>query len=91
MIRRALGGAHILAFIPVLTLGAYWAGGEMALLVTALAIPIVMALMGGLSNQSAHGFESDPLTGLILRDSLIDWAEIAVPDARNTTDKLRSL
>lgn len=82
LIRRALGGAHMLAFIPVFTLGAYWVGGELALLITAITFPIVLALLGGLNTHSVRGFECDPLTGLILRDSLIDWAEIAVPYAR---------
>ena len=71
----------MLAFVPVFTLGAYWAGGEIALLVAALAVPIVIASLGGLDERSLQGLQRDQLTGLMLRDGLIDWAELALPDA----------
>lgn len=72
----------MLAFIPVFTLGAYWAGGEFALMTVALALPVVFALFGGFGERPDLKTERDPLTGLVLRDSLIDWVEGAMPVAR---------
>ena len=45
-IRAALNGPQTLAFIPALTLGGYWLGGELTLLIIALLLPIVLAFLG---------------------------------------------
>lgn len=39
------GGRAVLATVPALALGAYWLGGERALIVAALALPLVLALL----------------------------------------------
>lgn len=81
-LREALGGSHMLAFVPVVTLGAFWAGGETALIATALALPIFFAALGTFRERPRMGTDVDEATGLMLRDGLVDWAEEAVPNAR---------
>ncbi|SDC78018.1 putative bifunctional diguanylate cyclase/phosphodiesterase [Ruegeria marina] len=41
-----LTGPPILAFLPAISLGAYWLGGEIALLLTALGLPLLFAFAG---------------------------------------------
>ena len=84
-LRQALGGSHMLAFVPVLTLGAYWAGGERLLIVTAVILPLVLAAMGAFEERPLRKVERDPNTGLILRDGLIDWTDYAA--TRNTAGR----
>ena len=43
---RILTGPQALAFLPALTLGAYWAGGELALLSVALGVPLAFVSIG---------------------------------------------
>ena len=82
-IQKTLGGSHMLAFIPILTLGAYWAGGEYALTATAIALPVLLALLGGIRERAAPTADHDPMTGLILRDALIDWVDITQQEAKS--------
>lgn len=82
--RRMLGRPQLLAFVPVLTLGAYWAGGEIALFVVAIALPFALALFGGLREPPLLTAERDPLTGLILRDGLIEWTDFAIDSAADS-------
>ncbi len=81
-IRGSVSGSHMLAFVPILTLGAYWAAGELALIATAMSLPIALALAGGFKERPTQGSVVDPMTGLILRDALIDWADSAMPDSK---------
>ncbi|QEW22099.1 Oxygen sensor protein DosP [Marinibacterium anthonyi] len=62
-------GPPILAFLPALTLGAYWLGGETALIAVALAVPFFMALTGMVTHWPPRGLAPrDGVTGLPLRD-----------------------
>lgn len=62
-------GPPILAFLPALTLAAYWAAGEPALIVVALGLPILYAMSGVATSWPARGGVSrDGVTGLPLRD-----------------------
>lgn len=66
---------ELLAFLPAVTLAAFWAGGEAALLVTALCVPVLYALAGVLGASPAGELVlpgTDPVTGLRLRDAVID-------------------
>lgn len=65
--RKAINGPHILAFLPAITLGAFWLGGETALLVVALLLPAVLGLVGGVSVRANPTEMRDGLTGLRLR------------------------
>lgn len=64
---------ELLAFVPAITLGAFWIGGEAYLLIAALGIPLLMALVG--SVRAADEAREVPLprdgvTGLPLRAEL---------------------
>ena len=59
---RALEGPQSLAFAPALALGAFWLGGEGALVVLALALPVLYAVLGALARSKDAG--RDRLTGL---------------------------
>ena len=66
---RILSGPSALAFLPALTLGAYWIGGEIALLVAALALPLAFAVLRANGHGGANRLASrDSVTGLLLRD-----------------------
>ncbi|GGH40609.1 diguanylate cyclase/phosphodiesterase [Cribrihabitans marinus] len=63
-----LTGPPILAFLPALTLGAFWTGGEAALILVALGLPLFFALAGALQLwPPQRGVPRDAVTGLILR------------------------
>jgi len=46
-LRAIINGPQALAFIPAITLGGFWLGGETALLGIALMLPAFIALLGG--------------------------------------------
>ncbi|MEO1462804.1 MAG: bifunctional diguanylate cyclase/phosphodiesterase [Pseudomonadota bacterium] len=50
---EVLSGPQILAFLPALTLAAFWLGGEIALLMTAALVPLTWLLFAGLVNDRA--------------------------------------
>lgn len=82
-LKLAISGPHMLAFIPLFTLGAYWAAGEMALFATAIILPIFLAALRHVASESNIG-ERDGLTGLMLRDGLIDWLAWRMTKAART-------
>ncbi|MBE1282882.1 MAG: EAL domain-containing protein [Rhodobacteraceae bacterium] len=71
-----LTGPPMLAFLPALTLAAFWMGGETALVLTSLGLPLLFAMIGSLgfwkfSKTGTH----DSLTGLLLRQGFEDVIE----------------
>ncbi len=72
---------ELLAFLPAVTLAAFWMGGEEALVLTALCVPIVYALAGVLGASPAGEMVLpgvDPVTGLPLRDAAIERLDSAL-------------
>ena len=68
---RVLIGPQILAFLPALTLAAYWYGGEALLLIVAILIPGVFAVAGMYSGTGPAGSTArDGDTGLVLRSGV---------------------
>ncbi|WP_176695471.1 bifunctional diguanylate cyclase/phosphodiesterase [Phaeobacter sp. B1627] len=65
-IAQVVFGPPILAFLPAATLGAFWFGGEMALLAAALGLPLLFAILGGFSQTDITKPDRDGLTGLML-------------------------
>lgn len=62
-------GPPVLAFMPAITLGAFWLWGETALLLLALGLPLVFALGGAFGHGRARAMvPRDRVTGFILRD-----------------------
>ena len=47
MLRRTLHGPQALAFLPALTLAAFWLGGEATLILAALGLPLLFVFAGG--------------------------------------------
>ena len=66
---RLVSGPFALSLIPLLTLGAYWLGGQNALLAVGLGFPLMIALSklttAWVSNKS---YVPDRVTGLLQRD-----------------------
>lgn len=61
-------GPPILAFLPALTLGAFWMGGEFALIMTSLGLPLVFAFGGVFEYwRRSQAGTHDSVTGLMLR------------------------
>ena len=62
-------GPPILAFLPAITLAAFWFGGELALILVALGFPLIIAATGGFGARSGRALvPRDSVTGLLLRD-----------------------
>ena len=81
----ALSGPHMLGFVPFLTLGGYWAGGESGLIATAILLPLLLAAAGRFSPSFRHlPVQRDDLTNLVMRDGLISWLDLAIPQAAHT-------
>jgi EAL domain-containing protein (putative c-di-GMP-specific phosphodiesterase class I)/GGDEF domain-containing protein len=79
-LRKALsilaGGPQVLAFLPAVTLGAYWIGGEPYLLLTAVLVPAAFAA-GGLFTRSLDRGDAPTLhrDGLPGRSSAVAHAD----------------
>ncbi|MDF0602577.1 phosphodiesterase [Psychromarinibacter sp. C21-152] len=71
----AFFGPQILAFVPALTLGGYWFGGEGLLLFMAIFVPAVMGLVGlftPVRTPPARASKNvDAVTGLPLKPALL--------------------
>ena len=62
-------GPPILAFLPAVTLAAYWMAGETALIIVALGLPVLYAMTGVVGSWPGRGTPTrDGVTGLPLRD-----------------------
>ena len=75
-----------LAFLPALTLAAFWLGGETMLLVVALGLPALFALAGGFTNAEPKQLASavDGTTGLGLRDAIVVQLDSVLAAADST-------
>lgn len=64
-----LTGPPILAFLPAITLAAFWFGGELALILVSLGFPLLFSAFGGFgAAQGKILVPRDSVTGLLLRD-----------------------
>lgn len=71
-IRHLLSGQHALAFLPAICLGAFWLGGETALVTTAVGLPALLAIANIMSRPTnTRKNDTDGLTGLPMRPHLI--------------------
>jgi len=78
--RMALFGPQILAFVPAITLGGYWFGGEGVLLFMAIILPALLGLVGLFTPmRPADGPNTnvDPITRLPMRDAVISALDTA--------------
>jgi len=67
---------QFLAFLPALTLTAYWLGGEPALIVAAVVLPLLATLVT--PERARPGPPTDARTGLPLRETLVDALDLAL-------------
>ena len=63
LVGQVMSGPQALAFVPAMTLAAFWIGGEGSLLLAALGLPLVYALSGGFSTTTPH---ADDQTTLVM-------------------------
>ncbi len=72
---------ELLAFLPAVTLAAFWLGGEAALMATALAVPVAYAVAGLAGAGPARDLVLpgvDPVTQLPLRDAAVRALDAAL-------------
>ena len=80
-LRHVLSGSHLLAFMPAMTLAAFWLGGEAAMIAVAILIPSLMTIAGiRFVDQRALGIEKDPVSDLPLRDATVAAVERILSD-----------
>ena len=89
-LRAALGRVEVLALFPLLSLAAFWIGGDAALFAAAGLLPLLLAIQVlALPETQAPGARTptDGTTGLPLSDALHAGLEAALtgPDARGRT------
>lgn len=73
--------APLLAFIVVMALAAFWAGGEARFVTIAVAIPAAAIIIRTYRELFGPNDPPDETTGLMMRDALIDWADRAMQEA----------
>ncbi|MBV0913109.1 putative bifunctional diguanylate cyclase/phosphodiesterase [Anianabacter salinae] len=83
-VRQLLLGPQILAFVPALSLCAYWFGGEVLLLTVALVLPATLALISLLNPVATVAPPRDSVTGLPLASHAADRLDthFAASDSR---------
>ncbi|MEM6727479.1 MAG: GGDEF domain-containing protein, partial [Pseudomonadota bacterium] len=75
-----LRGPQALAFLPALSLASFWLGGELALIATALTVPLIIALSGMVEAQRKEGAPRAVQNGLSARNALIYALDGALGD-----------
>lgn len=63
-LRATINGPQALAFLPAITLGGYWLGGESTLLTLAVILPALIALVGGRAVPRLYGHHGMAEMGL---------------------------
>lgn len=81
LVRAQLMGPQILAFLPALTLAAYWVGGQAALMMMALIVPGLFAFGGLFGRQPVGAMALDSVTKLPHRVAVIEALDTALPNA----------
>ena len=84
-ISPSLVGPPALAFLPALTLGAFWLGGETALVLTSLGLPLLFAVAGAFSRHKPTGLALRDLTTGLVRAEGFDFVLDAVFDETDTS------
>lgn len=93
-LRTTLGFARrpeLLAFLPALTLAAYWLGGEAALMVTALVVPMIYAGAGILDARAASAGAATAGKGAPSREAVTGQLDTLLLTAETTGRKTACL
>ncbi|MEL6449991.1 MAG: bifunctional diguanylate cyclase/phosphodiesterase [Pseudomonadota bacterium] len=80
----AFSGPQMLAFIPALTLAAFWLGGEAALIVIALVVPLIWLFLGGVEQMISRKVARAKGSGLIAPDDFAPKVHAVREDAPGT-------
>lgn len=83
-----MAGPQMVPFTPAIALGAFWIGGEPALLVAALGLPLLYSVAGSAGmSRPVDARATDATTGLLLEDSLEDHFDrfFSVDEAKGTS------
>ena len=80
-LRGFLVGPQLLAFIPAVALGAYWFGGETALVLVALALPLAVSVAGALPRSRAAAPDPGD-SSIVSQTTLCARAEATLARAR---------
>ncbi|MEE4187195.1 MAG: bifunctional diguanylate cyclase/phosphodiesterase [Roseobacter sp.] len=73
-----------LAFLPAICLGLFWFGGEVALMVCAIAFPLIFVVSGARAAHMDAASANVPLTGLVSRETFTTLTEEAFRRTRET-------
>ena len=77
----ALRRPEMLFFLPAIKLSAFWFGGEQALILTALAAPLIYSISGAFRLTGTAQLPSyDGLSGLALRPQVVAMLDTALQD-----------
>ncbi|MGH1368089.1 MAG: putative bifunctional diguanylate cyclase/phosphodiesterase [Maritimibacter sp.] len=77
-IRLLFVGPQLAAFLPAITLGAYWFGGEGFLLIVAVVLPAIFAVTGTFNLAKPRRSKRDPITGLGGKSELLKALDHAI-------------
>lgn len=78
---KVLRRPELMVFLPAVTLAAFWFGGEEALILTALAAPLVFTISGAFRfRETAQTTLPDGLSGLAMRPQVIEMLDTALRD-----------
>ncbi|MCC1494155.1 bifunctional diguanylate cyclase/phosphodiesterase [Cognatishimia sp. F0-27] len=83
-LRRGLHGPQALAFLPALALAAFWLGGEPALIVTALGLPVVFLFAGG-SLESDRPIAQSGKSDMLTQAAAVELVDINLAQARSAS------
>lgn len=86
-LRRMLSGPPVMTLVPGLMLGAFWLGGERALILTAIAVPVALILLWGVVPAAARRSDDD-LTG---RDGFAVALDQATREAEQTSRRCAAI
>ncbi|MDU8912236.1 GGDEF domain-containing phosphodiesterase [Aestuariicoccus sp. MJ-SS9] len=82
-LQHLLLGPQLLAFLPAIVLAAFWTGGEIALLIVALTVPVLFALSGGFSGAVATVPAAEQPMDLVDRATVASLTEQSMLRAQN--------
>lgn len=81
----AFTGSQMLAFIPALTLAAFWIGGEGALVAIALSLPVIWVMLGGTAPAIERHLPPPKRKGLVSPDAFRVIAQAVCVGGQETT------
>ena len=81
-VSHVLRRPEIMVFIPALTLGAFWLGGERALMLVALGAPLIAAIAGAFrASPAGQDALIDSVDGLALRPQIVGMMDKVLRDS----------